>query len=734
MKQSKLISSVLPYSFRKHFLEVWMFRIRRLGLFLSVIALQPALIALSYQSGTALTPSANTLVSPSINPDPHDEPSIAISQVNSNIIVAASNVIAGGAANPFSGTNQVAYYFSSDGGATWGAGLLSLQAPEETFAIASHPFVASDSQGNFYVAALLNQGAGSGTGDAGIYVFESTNQGQTFSQPITVFASIADPSPKVLFQPTLAIDTMATSPFRDTVYVAWMGNYSTDAGVRFAFKRPGDSQFSVQQRISHSGNFDGPALATGPNGEVYGAWEGIGIPDHLYFNGSTDGGASFFSDIGTTPSVDFPAHVYIGSLTNQPSFVPGFSNANSFPTLDVDRSSGPNRGRIYIAWAETLNNINSDIFMLTMAPPNGSIPTPTSPIAVGPSGLDQFFPHLSVDPSSGTVSVAFYDQADGGGSSVNTFLALSNDGGNTFPENIRMSSVASPPNVQSNIEGQAGTIGFGIYLGLESLCGQSRVAWTDTRDGKQEIFYSSVTFNSSLTCGTAVSPGPPNDNCASPQALTSLPVTATVDTTSATSEPGDPVLCSGSAGSNTVWYSLTVPADTSIGVDTSGSNYDTVLGVFTGSCGSLSTVTCNDDFGNTIGNGSLLVFKAQAGVNYLIEVAGKGSGGALDLRVAFPTVTSVQYTPGPNGNPSLEITGASFVQDNAQATVQIAGVSTVLPKAFFQGSPQADGTATSFFAAKNKLKKLIKPGVPVTVTVESPIGSGRLSVPFSFTR
>lgn len=104
------------------------------------------------------------------------------------------------------------------------------------------------------------------------------------------------------------------------------------------------------------------------------------------------------------------------------------------------------------------------------------------------------------------------------------------------------------------------------------------------------------------------------------------------------------------------------------------------------------------------------------------------------MRVAFPTVTSVQYTPGPNGNPSLEITGASFVQDNAQATVQIAGVSTVLPKAFFQGSPQADGTATSFFAAKNKLKKLIKPGVPVTVTVESPIGSGRLSVPFSFTR
>ena len=709
-----------------------MYRLRIFGSIFLLAATQPALVALSFQSGPA-SPSSDVLVSPSSDLDPHDEPSIATSQVNAKVVVAASNVIVGGAANPLGGVTRVAYYFSSDGGATWGTGLLSLQAPEETFDFSSDPFVASDSEGNFYIAALLSRNANSGSTDAGIYVFESTNQGQTFGPPMTVFASVNDPSPKVMFQPTLAIDTLASSPFKDSLYVSWMGNYAEDQGVRFAFRRPGQSQFSTQQRISHQGNFEGPALATGPNGEVYGAWEGIGVPDHLYFNGSSDGGATFFSDIGTTPTVDFPAHVYTDSLTNSPNFIAGFNNANSFPTIDVDRSSGPNRGRIYIAWAEIAGS-NSDIFMLTMAPPNGAIPVPTSPVAVSPSGLDQFSPHLSVDQSTGTVSVAFYDQSGGNGSSINSFLALSSDGGHSFPQKFRMSSVASPPNIQSNVEGRAGNIGFGIYLGLESLCGESRVAWTDTRDGKQEIFYSSLTFDSAASCGTTSSQGPPNDNCSEAQALGTLPLSETVNTTTATSATGDPSLCSGDPGSNTVWYSLTPAASTTIGLDTSGSNYDTVLAVFTGSCGSLSSVACDDDFGNTIGNRSLLVFKAQAGTNYFVEVAGKGTGGNLSLRAGFPTVTSVQYTIGPNGSPALQISGAGFVNSNAQATVEIGGTNTVLPKSLFQGSPQGDGTLTSFFAAKNKLKKLIKPGTQVTVTVESPVGSGRLSVPFTFSR
>jgi hypothetical protein len=718
---------------------------------LSVFAAQPLFAAFCFQSVTSPTLSPQALASPSADPDPHDEPSVAISQVNDKNIVAASNVIVGGQANPTGGISQVAYYFSSDGGATWGSGLLSLQTPQETFDYSCVPSVASDSQGNFYISAFLGKSSSSGSTDNGIYVFQSTSGGQSFGQGIPVFTTIGDTTPSVLFEPSLTVDVSPASPFKDTVYVAWMGNYTVaglnEGAVRFSFLRPGATEFQPQQRVSHIGNFGGPSMAGGPNGELYVTYEGIGDPDHMYFNASTDGGVTFFNDIGTPQGVDFPFHQFgdpVNTSITGPGGainIPGVIRASSFPTIDVDRSTGPNRGRVYIAWAEATPATNptiSDIFIVSMPPPNGAVPAEPVAFMVSPSGADQFFPSLSVDPSTGVISMVFYDQFGGNGSSVNTFLVLSSDGGQTF-QKTQLNSVASSPSVQSSITGldpgpNGGPIGIGGYIGLQSLCGQSHAVWTSTTNGiSQQIFAGGVVYNTSVTCSTGPPPGPPNDNCATPHVITSMPFTDTLDTTKATSSQSDPALCAGNQGSNTVWYSLTPGANTTIGVDTSLSNYDSVVAVFSGTCGSLTSVACNDDFGNTIGNRSLLVFKASAGVTYTIEVAGKGSGGSLGLRVGFPTVTSVQYTTA-SGGAALQITGAGFVENNARATVQIAGVSTVLPGATFRGSPQGDGTETSFLATKNKLKKLIKPGVPVTLTVQSPKTSSNQSVPFTFMR
>jgi hypothetical protein len=130
----------------------------------------------------------------------------------------------------------------------------------------------------------------------------------------------------------------------------------------------------------------------------------------------------------------------------------------------------------------------------------------------------------------------------------------------------------------------------------------------------------------------------------------------------------------------------------------------------------------------------MLTFATTAGVTYLIEVSGKGSGGNLRLRLGYPTVTSVEYTTGPNGSDSLRITGAGFVNNDAVVTVTKSGEDTQLPTTFFSGNQQGDGTVTTIFGFKKKLKKLAKPGKTVIVRVESPAGSGRVSVPFSFTR
>ena len=57
------------------------------------------------------------------------------------------------------------------------------------------------------------------------------------------------------------------------------------------------------------------------------------------------------------------------------------------------------------------------------------------------------------------------------------------------------------------------------------------------------------------------------------------------------------------------------------------SNYDTVLGIWTGSRGALSLASCNDDTGG--GNlQSQTQVAMQAGTTYTVEALGYGSSGA----------------------------------------------------------------------------------------------------------
>ncbi|HXG67985.1 MAG TPA: hypothetical protein VNO70_23005, partial [Blastocatellia bacterium] len=274
-------------------------------------------------------------------------------------------------------------------------------------------------------------------------------------------------------------------------------------------------------------------------------------------------------------------------------------------------------------------------------------------------------------------------------------------------------------------------IGIGDYIGMVATRGKAHVLWTDTRRGKQEIYYGRATFEPNG--GDA----PPNDNCQTPRVIATLPYQDTLDTRQATTAPDDPQSCSGGQDGHSVWHSLTPAADTVYGIDTAVSDYDTVVSVYTGACGALTPVVCNDDFGSSINaaNRSMLTFTARAGVTYLIEVSGKGGGGMLRLRLGAPTVTGVEFVKrGPDGTPALRITGAGFVNSSAKVILVRDGVENELPTITFTGDTQGDGTRTALFATKTKLKKLVKRDRPVTVLVESPVDSGNMSVPFTYTR
>ncbi len=124
---------------------------------------------------------------------------------------------------------------------------------------------------------------------------------------------------------------------------------------------------------------------------------------------------------------------------------------------------------------------------------------------------------------------------------------------------------------------------------------------------------------------------PPNDDFNAALLITALPYQHSVDTTGATVASDDPNMgCGAGVNSNTVWYRLVPSFDGLIEANTFGSNYDTVLAVFTGVRGSLNRITCNDDSSNTLQ--SQVEFEVVANQTYYLEVADYGSPGGGQLR------------------------------------------------------------------------------------------------------
>lgn len=113
---------------------------------------------------------------------------------------------------------------------------------------------------------------------------------------------------------------------------------------------------------------------------------------------------------------------------------------------------------------------------------------------------------------------------------------------------------------------------------------------------------------------------PANDNFANAQVLTGTTATATGTNVGAAKETGEPNHA-GYTGGKSVWYRWTAPADTDVEINTFGSNFDTLLGVYTGTqVNALTLVASNDEAGGT--NQSRVVFTAVNGTTYQVAVDG----------------------------------------------------------------------------------------------------------------
>lgn len=217
---------------------------------------------------------------------------------------------------------------------------------------------------------------------------------------------------------------------------------------------------------------------------------------------------------------------------------------------------------------------------------------------------------------------------------------------------------------------------------------------------------------------TSCAPPPSNDAFPGPT-VTGGQFAAT--NTSATLETGEPTSfsCAGSATTvgRTFWYSITPTAASAITVSSLGSDFDTVVAVYTGSAvGALTQVACNDDAASTLQ--STVQFAAQAGTTYRVQVGGyNGAAGNATVNISSATQSSDPRQEGP-----LVVGGNLTVGGMATFAVTIKNYGPVQTPAIY---PLVDGTNPSGQAwrasSPQPASAVIQPGQSATFTVQVPV-------------
>ena len=157
---------------------------------------------------------------------------------------------------------------------------------------------------------------------------------------------------------------------------------------------------------------------------------------------------------------------------------------------------------------------------------------------------------------------------------------------------------------------------------------------------------------------------PSNDAFAAAISISGWSTSATGTNVAATREAGEPMHGGVTIETGSVWWKWTAPQSGTVRIDTIGSDFDTVLGVYTGtSLSALTPVASND---NAVGTyQSEASFAATAGTTYAIAVAGFNYWtGNIRLTINAPRPTNDDFA---NAQTLSGATG-SLTATNARAT------------------------------------------------------------------
>lgn len=386
---------------------------------------------------------------------PQNEPSIRISRVNPNYVVAAwrdfrlgytSNVV-----------RRIGYSYSTNGGISWSVSQL-LPDPNPNHTSQSDPVVTSDAQGHFYISSTSRQPVSGYNRE--MLIYKSTNNGQTFFYHSTAVPGSGGGGED---KEWIFCDPVTTNSTYNNIFITWT-SFGSSTGIKFRKSSNSGLNWTSTVNVGDNTSGQGSNVCSGTNNQIYVVWDASGIR----FDKSTNGGVSFGTDYQLS----------------------SISATNGFPFICADYSNRSSRGNVYVVWDDNRGG-NYDVYFQRST--NAGSTWLASPVRINDvTTNNQYWPAVQCD-TNGYLYAIYYDTRFGS-TQVNSFIAYSTNLGDTWT-NQRLSDTSftvSQPNSD---------VRFGDYIGIDVYKNVILPIWTDQRRGgyNQEIYTSYITGIVSVT-------------------------------------------------------------------------------------------------------------------------------------------------------------------------------------------------------------------------------------------
>ncbi len=390
---------------------------------------------------------------------------------NPLIMLASANTFYGGS------TFSVGSYATTDGGTTW-FGSDTLNNGIFNY---GDPGPAIDKDGRFHMTYINLQGR--------MGASYSTNNGITWSTEFVIPGSTTNSDKNLA-----GSDGIPTSPYYGRTYMAYtefggsffnriLLSYTSNGGVSWTTAAP-VSPPPLGQNIHQ-----GADVKVGPNGEVCVVWAnqpGIGTvyEDSLGFAKSTDGGVTWAI-----------SRCNASDMNGIRDFTTAFMGirVNGFPRIDVDISTGPRRGWIYVTTSEKFLAPATDLadIVLHRSSDGGNtwVKRRVNQDTPG-NGKRQYFGTVNVDDQGG-VNVLYYDTRNTPtNDSAEVYLSRSLDGGDTWVDMLISDRKFKPKPVSGLAGGYQGD-----YIGITSGNSTLWPYWCDDRESIYQAYTARVNIN-----------------------------------------------------------------------------------------------------------------------------------------------------------------------------------------------------------------------------------------------